>query len=134
MTKLTKVRSSVQPPEIQVTASLVLVASNIQEYEQSVEGQIIVGYEYDYDIYTKDEYILIMAEKTNAIVMQLKIILISLSTIASFFEKICLSGFPEQLFIYQKEDFSKTAAGNATFFCTTLPVHRCHILELFQVC
>ena len=67
MTKLTKVRSNAQPPEIEVTASLVLVASNIKEYEQNIEGQVITGYEYDYDIYSKDEYILVMAQKTKAI-------------------------------------------------------------------
>lgn len=67
MTKLTKVRSNAYPPEIEVTTTLVLVSSNIQQYEQNIEGQIVTGYEYDYDIYTKDEYILIMAQKTKVI-------------------------------------------------------------------
>lgn len=60
-----KVRSSVRPQDIEVTANSVLVASNITPYEEEVFGQVISGYEYECKKYTKDEY-LVYLTRANA--------------------------------------------------------------------
>ena len=57
-----KVRSSTQPQEITMTANEVLVASNITLYEEEINGITRSGYEYECTRYTKDEYILLMAQ------------------------------------------------------------------------
>jgi len=43
-------------------ADKVLVASNITPYEEEYDGRVSTGYEYDCECYTKDEYILLMAQ------------------------------------------------------------------------
>lgn len=58
-----KVRSSIQPQEIEFLPNLVLIASNIAPYEEEVDGHILSGYEYDCEQYTKDEYLLIQNQK-----------------------------------------------------------------------
>ncbi len=67
MNKMTNVRSSGRPDEIVVTANDVMVASNIHEYTETVDEYTMSGYEYDYDIYTKDEYIAYMANQAKKI-------------------------------------------------------------------
>ena len=49
-----KVRSSIQPQEIEFTSTSVLIASNIIPYEEEVDGRILSGYEYDCTEYSKD--------------------------------------------------------------------------------
>ena len=62
-----KVRSSVRPQEIEITPACVLIASNITPYEEeTIDGRIVSGFEYDCDQYTKDEYILLMAQQLQA--------------------------------------------------------------------
>lgn len=67
MNKMTNVRSSGRPDEIVVTANDVMVASNIHEYTETIDEYTMSGYEYDYDIYTKDEYIAYMANQAKKI-------------------------------------------------------------------
>ena len=67
MNKMTNVRSSGRPDEIVVTANNVMVASNIHEYTETIDEYTMSGYEYDYDIYTKDEYIAYMANQAKKI-------------------------------------------------------------------
>lgn len=67
MNKMTNVRSSGRPDEITVTSNSVMVASNIHEYAETVDEYTMSGYEYDYDIYTKDEYIAYMANQAKKI-------------------------------------------------------------------
>jgi len=45
-----------------MTANEVLVASNITPYEEEINGITRTGYEYECTRYTKDEYILLMAQ------------------------------------------------------------------------
>ena len=52
-----KVKSSFLPEETKINATSVEIASNIEAYEEEVEGIIIEGYIYDYVVYDKDEYI-----------------------------------------------------------------------------
>lgn len=56
-----RIKSSTRPNELEVTATSVITASNISEYEEDFDGQIISGYEYDYIIYDKDEYLTTVA-------------------------------------------------------------------------
>ena len=42
-----KVRSAIRPQEITITANEVLVASNINPYEEEINGITRSGYEYD---------------------------------------------------------------------------------------
>ena len=67
MNKMTNVRSSGRPDEIVVTSNSVMVASNIHEYTETIDEYTMSGYEYDYDIYTKDEYIAYMANQAKKI-------------------------------------------------------------------
>ena len=61
-----KVRSAVEPQEITMTANEVLVASNIIPYEETIDGHVHTGYEYECTHYTKDEYILLLAQQLQA--------------------------------------------------------------------
>ena len=63
-----RVKSSVRPQEIEITSDKVFIASNIQEYQDTIDDKIIGGYQYDYISYTKDEYILLMAQNSSDIV------------------------------------------------------------------
>ena len=67
MKKINNIHSSAIPPEIKVTSDSVYVASNIHSYTQTIQDYEISGYEYDCTIYTKDQYILIIAQQTKAI-------------------------------------------------------------------
>ena len=67
MKKIFDVRSDVCPPEIKVTPTQVFVTSNIVEYTKEINDKEEHGYKYDYTIYTKDQYILLIAQQTKAI-------------------------------------------------------------------
>ena len=58
-----KVRSSVEPQEIEFTSTSVLVASDITAYEEEVDGRVLSGYEYNCTEYSKDEYMALQATK-----------------------------------------------------------------------
>ena len=51
-----KVRSSVRPQPVEFVGDTVLVASNITEYEEEIGDRTLVGFEYDCEEYTKNEY------------------------------------------------------------------------------
>ena len=67
-----KVRSSVQPQEIEFTSNSVLVASNIHTYEEQVDDRVLSGYEYDCTEYTKDEYMALQASKIASLQEELQ--------------------------------------------------------------
>lgn len=62
-----KVKSSVRPQEIEITSDKVFIASNIEEYQETIDDKEISGYKYDYICYSKDEYILLMAQNAAEI-------------------------------------------------------------------
>ena len=68
-----KVRSSVQPQEITITANYVLVASNVTPYEEEVDGRTSSGYEYDCQQYTKDEYLIRQSETIASLAEELQV-------------------------------------------------------------
>lgn len=67
-----KVRSSVRPQAVEFIGNLVLVASNIQEYEEEVGDRTLAGYEYDCTEYTKDEYLAIQAAQIASLSQELE--------------------------------------------------------------
>ena len=58
------VYGSTEPQAIEITPTSVLIASNIEQYEQEVDGHNVSGYKYNYVEYSKDEYLL---QQTNSI-------------------------------------------------------------------
>lgn len=62
-----QVKSSFRPQEIELTSNKVFVASNIEEYQDIIDGKEINGYQYNYICYSKDEYILLMAQNSSDI-------------------------------------------------------------------
>ena len=66
-----KIKGSVYPNEIEMTTNKVFVASDIEEYTETIDEREVSGYQYDYKEYTKDEYILLMAQN-NADVAALR--------------------------------------------------------------
>ena len=62
-----KVRSSIKPEPIEVTANSVLVATNITPYEEEFDGRIFRGYEYECREYTKDEYLIKLARENASL-------------------------------------------------------------------
>ena len=58
------VYGSTEPQTIEITPTSVFVASNIEPYEEQIDGTTISGYKYNYVEYTKDEYLL---QQTNDI-------------------------------------------------------------------
>ena len=51
-----RVKGDTYPEEIVITPTEVMVASNIQPYTEEIEGRTMSGYEYNYKVYSKDEY------------------------------------------------------------------------------
>ena len=60
------VKAKKRPQEIEITSSAVFVASNIQQYTENIDGTIIEGYKYNLIEYSKDEYLLSLAEELSA--------------------------------------------------------------------
>ena len=67
-----KVRSSIRPQEVEFTATSVLVASNIQPYEEVVFDKTISGFEYECTQYSKDEYLLLQSQKIASLEQELQ--------------------------------------------------------------
>lgn len=47
-----------EPSTVEITPNSVFVASNIQPYEEEIDGHNVSGYKYNYIEYTKDEYLI----------------------------------------------------------------------------
>lgn len=67
-----RVRGSINPAAIEITKNAVFVASNVQEYTETIEDKVVSGYEYDYIQYDKDEYIQVLAARANALEEELQ--------------------------------------------------------------
>ena len=59
-----QVKSAFRPQNIEMTSDKVFIASNIEEYQETVDDKTITGYIYNYICYDKDEYILLMAQNS----------------------------------------------------------------------
>ena len=58
------ISGSIEPQNIEITPTAVFVATNIQPYQEEIDGHQISGYRYNYVEYSKDEYLL---QQTNSI-------------------------------------------------------------------
>lgn len=67
MKKISKVHSNTCPPEINVLEENVFVASNIIQYTEIIDNMQLKGYQYTYTVYTKDQFITLIAQQTKAI-------------------------------------------------------------------
>jgi len=65
MERYTKVHSTIRPQEIEITPTEVYIAQNITPYEEILDNGIISGFEYDSIKYTKDEYLIKLAEENS---------------------------------------------------------------------
>lgn len=62
-----KVRSKIAPQAVEITDKYVLIASNVTEYSEEVDGHVMSGYEYDCVQYTKDEYLVQQAARIESL-------------------------------------------------------------------
>ena len=72
MKTYSKLRSSVRPPNIEITANSVILASNITPYEEIIDGYTLSGFEYQGTEYTKDEYLLYQNEQIASLAQELE--------------------------------------------------------------
>lgn len=67
-----KARSSVQPESLIITPTTVYVTSNVAPYREEMDdGHILEGYEYDYEEYSKDNYIFLQLDRIASLEEQL---------------------------------------------------------------
>lgn len=66
------VKGTVEPKGLEITSNSVFVASNIQNYEENLDGRICSGYKYNLIEYTKDEYMILLAEKNSQLEEELQ--------------------------------------------------------------
>ena len=59
--------STIEPPKIDITATKVFLATNIQEIEREVEDTIEHCYQYTLTEYDKDEYLAILSQNQQDI-------------------------------------------------------------------
>lgn len=67
MKYVANVHSNGIPNSVEIYSDLVFIPQNIHVFNETTDDGIISGYEYDCNIYTKDEYIILMAQQTNRI-------------------------------------------------------------------
>ena len=64
-----RIKGAVQPQPIEITTDSVYITSNVEEYSETSEtGNVIRGYEYNLIQYTKDEYLLLLAQSNAKLV------------------------------------------------------------------
>lgn len=69
---LGRVRGNDRPQDIKITDSSVFIASNIQTYEETIDEHYITGFEYNLIQYSKDEYLLLLAQQNNELADELQ--------------------------------------------------------------
>lgn len=67
MKHITNIQSNGAPNSIEIFGNEVFIPLNVHEFNEQTEDGVISGYQYDCDIYTKDEYIILMAQQTTRI-------------------------------------------------------------------
>lgn len=65
MTNYGRVRSATSPQLIEITPNAVFIAKDITEYEETIDNHTLTVYEYEYIKYTKDEYLLFLAQQNQ---------------------------------------------------------------------
>lgn len=72
MKEYLKIHSTARPQDIEITQNAVYIAKNITPYEETIDGRVVTGYEYDCEDYTKDEYLIHQNEKITSLEEELK--------------------------------------------------------------
>lgn len=72
MKEYIKIHSTARPQDIEITQNAVYIAKNITPYEETIDGRVVTGYEYDCEDYTKDEYLIHQNEKITSLEEELK--------------------------------------------------------------
>ena len=67
MKQITNIHSNGIPNSVEIFSDQVFVPKNIHEFSKITDDGTITGYEFDCDVYTKDQYIILMAQQTNRI-------------------------------------------------------------------
>ena len=71
MKRYEKVHSKERPKDIEITANAVYLAENVIPYQDTIDGQIVEGYEYTYIEYSRDEYMLYQDSKIASLEQEL---------------------------------------------------------------
>ena len=64
-------RSAVEPQPIEITGNNVYIASNVEPYNEEIDGRHLSGYQYNCIGYTKDEYLALQNEKLSTLEQEL---------------------------------------------------------------
>ena len=67
-----KVRSAKRPEQFEFAGNSIFVASNITPYEETVDGHVLSGFEYDCEEYNKDTYLVSQAAKIASLEEELQ--------------------------------------------------------------
>ena len=67
MTHITNVHSNGTPNSVEIYNDQVFIPSNIHQFSKQTDDGTITGYQYDCDVYTKNQYIILMAQQTSRI-------------------------------------------------------------------
>ena len=67
MQHINNIRSNGEPKTIQIINNNIIIPQNIHPFSITSDEGEMSGYEYDCDIYSKDEYLIIIAEQANRI-------------------------------------------------------------------
>ena len=67
MQHIVGVKGNSIPQKTQISANKVIITTNVHQYNKETDDGILQCYEYDCDIYNKDEYLLVIAEQANHI-------------------------------------------------------------------
>lgn len=71
MIRYEKVYSKNRPNAVEITPNAVYLAQDIVPYQETIDGQLVEGYQYTYIEYTRDEYILYQNEKIASLESEL---------------------------------------------------------------
>ena len=71
MTSYGRVKSSTKPNYMEITATIVIISTNITEYEEDLDDIKVHGWEYDCIVYNKDEYLATLAVSNNQAINEL---------------------------------------------------------------
>lgn len=67
MQHITNVHSDTYPEKIQFSNNQIRIPSNIHTYNITIDQYEFQGYEYDCDVYDKDEYLIVVAQQAQHI-------------------------------------------------------------------
>lgn len=67
MKHITNICSNGVPNSVEIFKDQVFIPKNIHEFSEETVDGTVTGYEFDCDVYTKDQYIILMAQQTSRI-------------------------------------------------------------------